>query len=395
MQDFVYYSPTRVLFGRSAIDALPDMLRQHGASKVMLVHYGETTPPIPLQQTKSAMKSAGIPFVEFAEVQPNPRLARVLEGIEFCREQAADFMLAIGGGSTIDTAKGIAAGVKLRPDEDIWRDYYFPKKRFMDSLPVGVVLTIASTGAETSFGTCVTHGELRSKRYTGGECLIPKFAIMNPEYSMTLSPYQTASGAFDIFTHLAERYFTSFPDVDLSDRLIEASIRALLIHIPIAVRDPGNYAARAELMWAASIAHNKILDAGRSLGDWASHDIAHELSGFYDMAHGASLAIVMPAWMKYVFRKNPVKFEQFARRVFDVDIDYNRQEETIFEMIDRLERFIRSISLPARLSDAGIDGAQIEEMTRSAMAGRKCVGTENGMMLVQEKEIRDIFKLAL
>ena len=377
------------------MDSLPDMLKQHGATKVMLLHYGKDSPAAPVSQAIGALKDNDIPFVEFADIKPNPILSRVLEGIEFCRKNEVDFLLPVGGGSVIDTAKAIAAGVKLKDGEDIWRDYYFPKNRFSQSLPLGVVLTIPATGTESSFGTCMTNEKTFSKRYTGGECLIPKFAIMNPEFSMTLSPYQTACGVFDIVSHLAERYFVNFPDVDLSDRLIEACIRTLLINGPIVIRDPQNYAARAEIMWAGSIAHNKILEAGRTHGDWASHDMGHELSGFYDMAHGATLSIIMPAWMKYVHKHNQTKFVQFARRVFDVDIDYANAEETIAEMILRLENYIRSLGLPARLSDAKIDDSRFDEMVKSAMAGRKHVGTGNGIALLREKEILDVFKLAL
>jgi alcohol dehydrogenase YqhD (iron-dependent ADH family) len=377
------------------MESLPDMLKQHGATKVMLLHYGKESPAAPLSQTIEALKAGGIPFVEFADIKPNPILSRTLEGIEFCRKNEVDFLLPVGGGSVIDTAKGIAAGVKLGSGEDVWQDYYFPKNRFSRALPLGVVLTIPATGTESSFGTCMTNEKTLSKRYTGGECLIPKFAIMNPEFSMTLSPYQTACGVFDIISHLVERYFVNFPDVDLSDRLIEACIRTLLINGPIVIRDPQNYAARAEIMWTGSIAHNKILEAGRTHGDWASHDMGHELSGFYDMAHGATLSIIMPAWMKSVYKNNPTKFEQFARRVFDVDIDYNHQEDAILEMIARFENYIRTLGLPVHLSDAGIDDSRFDEMAKSAMAGRKHVGTGNGIVLLREKEILDVFNLAL
>lgn len=395
MLDFEFYCPSRVLFGKIAMQSLPAMLRKYGATKVMLVHYGNESIAVPVGQALELIQAEGIACTQFAGIRANPLLSRVREGIEACRESGADFLLAVGGASVIDTAKAIAAGVKLPQGANIWQDYIFPKKRFSSSLPVGVVLTIPAAGSETSFGICITDDETRAKRYTGGECLIPKFAIMNPEFTMTLPPYQTACGVVDIIAHLAERYFVNFPDVDLSDRLIEACIRTLLINGPVVLRDPLDYAARAEIMWTGSIAHNKILEAGRTHGDWASHDIGHELSGFYDMTHGATLGVIMPAWMKCVYSHNPAKFEQFARRVFDVDIAFDRREDVILEMIRRFEAFIRMMGLPARLSEAGINDARFAEMARSAMAGRKHVGTGNGIVLLGEQEILEVYRMAL
>jgi alcohol dehydrogenase YqhD (iron-dependent ADH family) len=393
--DFEFYCPTRVIFGRNAMDSLPVMMKKYEVKRLMLLHYGENSPPIPTGKVIDSLKANNIPYVEFTGIKPNPLLSKVREGIEFCREYKPDFLLAVGGASVIDTAKGIAAGVKLPKDEDVWDDYYFPKHRFKDALPLGVVLTIPAAGSESSFGTCITNDETRSKRYCGGEPLIPKFAIMNPEFTMSLPPYQTACGVLDILAHLTERYFVNFPDVDVSDRMIEACIRTLLINGPMVMRDPNDYAARAEIMWTGSIAHNKILEAGRTHGDWASHDMGHELSGFYDLTHGASLSIMMPAWMKYVYKYNLAKFEQYARRVFDVDIAFDRQEDAILEMISRFEDFCRRLGLPVRISEAGIDDSRFEEMAESAMRGREYLGTGYGIIRFGKKEIMDVYKIAL
>ncbi|MDR1509686.1 MAG: iron-containing alcohol dehydrogenase [Synergistaceae bacterium] len=394
MLDFEFYAPTRVLFGRNAITFLPAMLAKYGAKKVMLLHYGESSPEIPMRETRDKLREAPVSYTEFTGIKPNPVLSCVLEGIRFARDENFDFLLAVGGASVIDTAKAIAAGVRLPEGHDIWEDYFFHKTRFSDALPIGVVLTIPAAGSETSFGTCLTNEKIQSKRYTGGEALIPKFAIMNPEYSMTLSPYQTGCGVCDIVAHLVERYFVNFENEDLSDRMIEACIRSLLINGPILAKYPNDYAARAEVMWAGSIAHNKILEAGRTHGDWASHDIGHELSGFYDLAHGASLAIVMPAWMKYIYKHNKSKFSQFARRVFDVDIAFDKEDNVILEMISRFENFCRVMGMPTRMSEAGIDKSKFEQMAESAMKGRKHVGTGNGIVLLGYKEILDIYNLA-
>jgi alcohol dehydrogenase YqhD (iron-dependent ADH family) len=395
MLDFEFYAPSRVLFGKTAMDSLPGVLKKYGATKVMLLHYGESSPVAPVRDAKAKLAEAGIPYVEFTGIKPNPLLSRALEGVKVAKDENIDFLLPVGGASVIDTAKTIAAGVKLPSGADIWEEYIFPKNRFTDSLPLGVVLTLPAAGSETSFGLCITNDKTLSKRYTGGEPLIPKFAVMNPEYTMTLPAYQTGCGVCDIIAHLAERYFVSFPNEDLSDRLIEACIRTMLINGPILTKDPNNYAARAEVMWTGSITHNKILEAGRTHGDWASHDMGHELSGFYDMTHGASLAIIMPAWMKYVYKNNKPKFSQFARRVFDVDIAFDREDEAILEMIERFENFCHIMGLPTYLSDVGIDGSRFEEMAESAMKGRKHVGTGNGIVLLGKKEIIDVYKLAL
>ncbi|MDR1204352.1 MAG: iron-containing alcohol dehydrogenase [Peptococcaceae bacterium] len=394
MLDFEFYAPTRIIFGKTAMDSLPDQLEKNGAAKVLLVHSGGKGSKAAVDDAKKLMEKAGVQYSEFFGVKPNPLLSKVLEGIEFCKKDPPDFLLAVGGGSVIDTAKGIAAGVRLKDGEDIWKDYYFPKARFKDAIPMGVVLTIPAAGSEASFGTVVTHDELKTKRYTGGEPLLPKFAILNPEYTKTLPPYQTASGVFDIVAHLIERYFVKHPNNDLSDRMIEACIRTMLVNAPILMKDPANYDARAEVMWTGCIAHNKILEMGRTHGDWSSHDTAHELSGQYDMSHGASLAVILPAWMKYVYKHDIPKFLQFSCRVFDVDIAYDHPEAAIEEMIARLENFSHVMGLPTRLKDAGIDDGKFDLMAKTALDGRQYVGTGNGVYLLKEKDVKAVYHLA-
>jgi alcohol dehydrogenase YqhD (iron-dependent ADH family) len=394
MLDFEFYAPTRIIFGKTAMDALPGQLAKNGAGKILFVHSGGKGSRTAADDARRLMEKAGVRYSEFSGIQPNPLLSKVLEGIEFCKKESPDFLLAVGGGSVIDTAKGIAAGVRLKDGEDIWKDYYFPKARFKDALPLGVVLTIPAAGSEASFGTVVTHDTLKTKRYTGGEPLLPKFAILNPEYTKTLPPYQTASGVFDIIAHLIERYFVKHLNNDLSDRMIEACIRAMLINAPILMRDPANYDARAEVMWTGCIAHNKILEMGRTHGDWSSHDIAHELSGQYDMSHGASLAVILPAWMKYVYKYDMPKFSQFSRRVFDVDIACEHPEAAIEEMIARLENFGRVMGLPVRLKDAGIDDGKFDLMARAALEGRRHVGAGNGVYLLKEEDVKAVYRLA-
>jgi len=395
MLDFEFYAPTRILFGRESLKSLPEQLRKAGAERILLVHSGGSGTKAAVGEVKKLLDGEGFSYAEFSGIKPNPLLSRALAGVEACKKEKADFILAVGGGSVIDTAKGIAAGVKLKAGEELWRDYYFPKKRFTDSLPIGVVLTIPAAGSEASFGSVLTHDELHMKRYTGGEPLIPRFAILNPELTMTLPPYQTACGILDIVAHLLERYFVNFPDVDLSDRLIEACVRTMLVQGPILMKNPSDYAARAEVMWTGCIAHNKILEMGRTHGDWASHDIAHELSGVYDMAHGASLAIIMPAWIKYVYKHNIPKFQQMAYRVFDVHTAYDRPDDAILEFVHRLESFCHLMGLPTKLRDAGIDDSQFERMADAALEGRRHVGTGNGIVLLGKEDVMNVLKLAL
>ncbi|MDR1029131.1 MAG: iron-containing alcohol dehydrogenase [Clostridiales Family XIII bacterium] len=396
MLDFEFYAPTRILFGREAMDRLPQMLETCGATKVLLAHYGAASPKAPVADAIAVLEKASIPYIEFTGIQPNPLLSRALEGIELCKKEQVDFILSVGGASVIDTCKAIAAGVKLREDEDIWEDYYFPKIRFGgEALSIGVVLTIPAAGSEASFGSCITEDSTMQKRYTGGECLLPKFAVLNPVYTTTLPPYQTACGAIDILAHLLERYFVNFPNVDLSDRMIEACARTILINAPGVLRNPDDCAARGEIMWAGSIAHNKILEMGRTHGDWASHDIGHELSGAYDMAHGASLAVILPSYIRYVYKYNIPRFMQCANRIFDVDIAYDRPDDVIEEMIRRLERFCEDLGVPTKLKGYDIDDARFEEMAAKALDGRKHVGTGWGIHLLGKADVIEVFKLSL
>ncbi len=388
MRDFQFYNPARIIFGRDSLLSLGEMLNEHGAKKV-LVHYGGGSIKRSgiYDDITRALKAEGIEYVELGGVKPNPRLSLVHEGIKICREENVDFILAAGGGSVIDSAKGIAAGVFY--EGDIWECYMKPR-RIVKALPIGVVLTIPAAGSESSTGSVVTNTESGYKRYIGGECLIPKFATMNPEHTYTLPAYQTACGASDIIAHMMERYFTNQKHVDLTDRLIEGAIKTMLYHTPIALEKPDDYDARAEIMWTGTIAHNGLLDTGR-VGDWASHDIGHELSAEYDIAHGASLSIIFPAWMKYVYKANVDKFIQFAQRVFGIELAFDNKDTIVFEMVKRLEAFYRLIGLPVRMSEADIKPNKLEEMAEKAVVGR---GTVGQLKKLDSKDILNILKFA-
>lgn len=388
MNNFTYSMPTKLIFGKDTQYEVGKLCAMH--SKKVLLHYGSgSIKRSGLYDTVvKSLNENNVDFVELDGVVPNPRLSLVKKGIEICRKENIDFIIAVGGGSVIDSAKAIACGVLY--DGDVW-DLFMPAKIMPTSaIGIGVVLTIPAAGSETSPNSVITNEEGNFKRGIGGECLIPKFAIMNPELTFTLPANQTANGVSDIFAHLCERYFTNTKDVDYSDRLIEASFRTLIYNAPIAIANPNDYAARAEIMWCGTLAHNGLFDRGR-IGDWGSHNIEHELSAMYDIAHGAGLSIVFPAWMKYVYKHDVGRFVQFATRVFDVDIAFTDLEAVALEGIRRLENFFKSIGLPTRLSDLNIDASKLEVMAKMA-ADR---GQFGQFVPLGEQETLDIYKLAL
>ena len=277
----------------------------------------------------------------------------------------------------------------MRCKDDIWDYYLYDDKPIEGALPVGVVLTIPAAGSESSDSSVITNEDGNYKRYIGGECLIPKFAFMNPEVTFTMPPHQIANGCSDIVAHLMERYFTRVKHVDFTDRLIEGAIRTILYHGPMALENPTDYDVRAEIMWTGTVAHNNLLNTGR-IGDWASHDIEHELSAQYDIAHGAGLSIVFPAWMKYVYKTDIDKFVQFAVRVFDVSLAFDDPEKIVFEMIARLESWYRKMGLPTRLSDVGIGEEHLREMAEKCLAERD---GRNGLGNFRALHVEDIYRI--
>jgi len=391
MNDFTFHNPAMVVFGRGKEEMTGALVKQHGGKKVLLHYGGGSIKRIGLYaRVVESLRREGIEFVELGGVQPNPRLSLVREGVALCKQDGVDFILAVGGGSVIDSAKAIAAAT-LTTKKDIWEYYMNDPNGVSQALPIGVVLTIPAAGSETSDSSVITNEDGAFKRSIGGSCLIPRFAVLNPELTFSLPPYQTACGASDILAHLFERYFTQVRNVDLTDRLLEASMKTILLHTPIALREPENYNARSEIMWVGTLAHNNLLNTGRT-GDWASHEIEHELSGIYDIAHGAGLAIVFPAWMRYVYRKSPHKFVQLAVRVFDVDLAFEDEGAIVREMIERLERWYRLLGLPVRLSEAGIPEDRIGEMSGKALVGRQSIGAYQTLGV---PDVEAILRLAL
>ncbi len=360
MDNFVFQNETKILFGRGTEAEVGKETLKY--AKKILLHYGGSNVKKSglLEKVKHSLNAAGIEYIELGGVVPNPRLSLVYEGIHLCREAGIEFILAVGGGSVIDSAKAIAIGVPY--SGDVW-DFYEKKAPVKEMLPVGVVLTIPAAGSEASNGSVITKEEGWQKRDAGGACMRPKFAIMNPELTFTLPAYQTACGAADIMAHIFERYFTPIHSVDLTDRLCEAALKTVIRHVPIVLAYPTDYDARAEIMWAGTIAHNDLLGTGRT-GDWASHMIEHELSALYDVAHGAGLAVVFPAWMQYVYKTDIRRFAQFAHRVWDVEYDFEAPERTAQKGISMLKAFFKEIGLPVSLKDLGIPDERLDEMAQ-------------------------------
>lgn len=363
MNNFIFENPTKIVFGKDTELQTGKLTAQY-TNKVLLHYGGGSIKKSGLyDKVTASLKESGIDYTELGGVKPNPRLSLVREGIELCRKEKIDFILAVGGGSVIDSAKAIALGV---PNScDVW-DFYTGKAEPETMLPVGVVLTIAAAGSESSNGSVITNEDGNYKRSYAGPLMFPKFAILNPQLTVTLPNNQLVNGIADIMAHIMERYFTQTEHTDLSDRLCEAALKSIILNGRKVLANPDNYDARAEVVWCGTIAHNNLLGMGRT-EDWGSHQIEHELSGIYDIAHGAGLAIVFPAWMQYVYKANQNRFVQYAVRVWGVDDTMLDQEEIAKEGIRRTKQFFKELGLPVALSDLGIGTENIALMAKKAV----------------------------
>jgi len=371
MEGFQFQCPTRIVFGRGVENLVGEEVKKY-SDKVLFHYGGGSIKRIGLyDRVVESLKSAGVRFIELPGVKPNPRLSLVRKGIEVCRSNGLDFILAVGGGSVIDSAKAISVGVPYRGD--VW-DFYVDRAEPAEALPVGVVLTIPGAGSEASSSSVITNEEDWRKLSLTTELLRPRFALMNPEVTFSVPPYYTACGAADIMAHVMERYFTNVRHADLTDRLCEATLKTVIRNVPIALSEPENYDARAEIMWASTVAHNDLLGTGR-IGDWATHIIEHELSGLYDVPHGAGLAVLFPSWMRHVCKHRLDIFVQFAVRVWNVEPDFQDPEKTALEGIERLKAFFRRIGLPTTLRELGVCDDRLEEMAlRCTNSGASRIG---------------------
>lgn len=388
MENFEFISPTKIIFGRGTESLVGEEVKKY-SNKILLHYGGGSIKKIGLyEKVVSSLKEAGVNFIELPGVKPNPRLSLVQEGIKICRENKIDFILAVGGGSVIDSAKAIGVGVPY--EGNVW-DFYVGKATPRETLPVGVVLTIPGAGSEASNSSVITNEEGWYKRSLNNDIIRPKFAIMNPEVTFSVSPYYTACGAADIMAHVMERYFTNTRSTDLTDRLCEATLKTIIKNVQVALKEPSNYDARAELMWASTIAHNGLLGTGR-IGDWASHLIEHELSGLYDVTHGAGLAVIFPAWMKYVYKHRVDKFVQFATRVWNIEQDFENPEKTALEGIEQLKNFFKKIGLPTTLKELNIPEEKFEELaSRCTNEGTSTVGN---FVELSKEDVIEILKIA-
>ncbi|MCT8138031.1 iron-containing alcohol dehydrogenase [Anaerobacillus sp. CMMVII] len=385
MQNFVFRNSTKIIFGKDTEATVGEESIKYG--KKLLLHYGGGSIKSTglYDSVVTSLREQSIEIFELGDVQPNPRVSLVREGVSICKENNIDFILAVGGGSVIDSAKAIAAGAKY--EGDVWD--FFTGKPVTECLPIGVVLTIPAAGSETSTGTVITNEDGLYKRATGHDTMRPQFAILNPVLTYTLPSYQTACGITDMIAHILERYFTNEKNVELTDRLCEATLKTIINNAHTVLENPTNYDARAEIMWAGTIAHNDSLGTGR-IGDWASHDIEHEISGIYDIAHGAGLAIIFPAWMKYVYKHDVKRFAQFANRVWDVEIDLNDLEKTALAGINKIEQFFRSIGMPITLTEVGIGDEHLEKMAKKATER----GPLGNFVKLSEEDVHHIYHLA-
>ena len=350
MNDFNFFSPTEIVFGKKREHESGSLIKRHGGSKVLIVYgKGSAVKSGLIDRVKLSLEQAGIPYFFLGGVEPNPKDDLIYKGIDICKAEGVDFLYAVGGGSAIDSAKAIAIGACY--DGDFW-DFYGTGKPVEKALPVGVILTIAAAGSEASGSSVVTKKEGLLKRDVSSNLIKPKFAILNPQLTCTLPAYQTACGATDIMAHILERYISNTSDVQTSDRICEGLLLSMVEEVPKVIANPEDYQARANIMWAGTLAHNGIAGEGRAQ-DWNSHRIEHELSGLYDCAHGAGLAVVMPAWMKHVYKRNVPLFVQFATRVFGCTEDKEHPNKTAEEGIACFRKFLTSIGMPETMEELG------------------------------------------
>ncbi|MDR0978552.1 MAG: iron-containing alcohol dehydrogenase [Lachnospiraceae bacterium] len=389
MNNFDFCSSTYFAFGKGKEKEVGKLVKKFGGSKV-LIHYGggSVVRSGLLDKVKTELTNMNISFIELGGVKPNPILGLVYEGVELCKKENVDFVLAVGGGSVIDSAKAIAAGAVY--DGDVW-DFYDKGKEVEKSLPLGTILTIAAAGSEGSGGSVITNENGMLKRSSCYDVPVAKFSIMNPELTYTVSKYQTACGAVDIMAHVFERYFTNTEDVEITDRFCEAVLLTMIKEVPVAIENPEDYGARSNIMWAGMVAHNNICGVGRGQ-DWASHRLEHELSGMYDVAHGAGLAVMFPAWMKYVMNHDVNRFAQFAVRVWGCKMNEENPEETAKEGIAKYEMFLKSIGMPTRFKDIDAKEEDIPAMIQKILLYCSSVGN---FVKLEPEDMEKVYKLAL
>ena len=392
MKDFNYYAPTEVVFGEQSEEQVAALVKKYGGTKV-LVHYGGQSAVRSglLDKICGLLKAGGVDHVTLGGVVPNPRLSLAQKGIELCRKEGVDFILAVGGGSVIDSAKCIAYGVPF--EGNVW-DFYLGKDEPKEMLPVACVLTIPAAGSEMSEASVITNEDGDVKLGYSNNLSRPKFAIMNPRRTMTLPPYQTAAGVTDMMMHTMERYFTKDDDMDFTTDLAEAALRSIKTAVFAVLKDPEDYRNRAQIMWGGSVMHNGLTGCGVA-DDWATHQLEHELSGMFDVTHGAGLAAIWPSWARYVMHENLSRFVRFAVNVMDVPNDFTDPEGTALKGIEAMERFYHAIGMPINIKELigkDISDEEIAEMTRKC--SRDYTSTCGALKVLQAADMEAIYKMA-
>jgi alcohol dehydrogenase YqhD (iron-dependent ADH family) len=385
MLNFEFQNWTKLYFGSGMDDRVGELVRPV-ADNILVCCGGSGTASV-VNKVLSVLDREGIKYTCLPDIKPNPELSKVYEGIDLVNKNKLEFVLAVGGGSVIDTAKAVAAGVPY--GKDVW-DLYTRKVSFHSALPIGVVVTIPAAGSESSNGSVITNKKTRQKLAIIDDCLRPVFAILNPELTFSLPPYQTFCGIVDIMSHVMERYFSRTKYTDLTDRMCEALLKTVIHNALLLLENPGNYNARAEIMLASTIAHGDLLGVGRTQ-DWGSHYIGMELSAIYNTTHGATLSVITPAWAKYVHREYPEKFIQFAMRVFGINYDFMDPVNTAREGIAALEAFFKRLGVPTTLEEIGVvDDSRFEEMADKYLS----IGPYGDIKQLTKEDFISILKLA-
>ena len=391
MFHFNYYAPTQVVFGKDTEEKTGELVKAQNCKKV-LIHYGSGSVKRTglLGRVKQALEKENLAYTELGGVVPNPRLSLVKEGIELCKKEGVDFILAVGGGSVIDSAKAIGYGVAN--GGDVW-DFYSHKRSATGCLPIGVILTISATGSEMSDSSVITNEDGWIKTGYHSEYCRPKFAIMNPELTMTLPDYQTACGCTDILMHTMERYFTQGENMELTDSIAEALMRTVIENTKILKENPKDYNARAEVMWAGSLSHNGLTGCGNGGNDFATHALEHELGGMYDVAHGAGLAALWGSWARYVYKEIPERFHKFAVRVMGLE-DTGDAEEMAVRGIEAMEAFFREIKMPTNLRELGLTPSEEELKELAHKCSLNTGGHKGSAKVLYEADMLAIYEMA-
>ena len=390
--NFQYYAPTKVVFGKDTEAQVGSLVKEYDCKKI-LIHYGGQSAVKSglIDRVKSSLDAAGVSYVELGGVVPNPRISKVYEGIDLCKNEGVDFILAVGGGSVIDSAKAIAYG--LAYDGDVWDLFEHTVDKAPGCYPVGVILTISAAGSETSNSCVITREEDGKKRSYNDDIARPKFAIMNPDLTKTLPDYQTESGCTDIMMHTMERYFTNGGNMEITDSIAEGLLRTVITNAKILHTDPQNYDARAEIMWAGSIAHNDLTGCGNDGGDFCSHMLEHEMGGMFDVTHGAGLAAIWPSWARYVYKDCLPRFVKYAINVMGVAKE-GTDEEIALQGIEAMEDFYHDIEMPINFKELGIapTDAQIKEMAENCIIA--CGGPKGSAKLLNTDDMIAIYNMA-